>query len=242
MTPLRRGALFAVAFVLLLIVFAPLRFALDRAQLGTRGLSAAEVTGTIWSGELRGASYQGLALGDARVGLRPLPLLVGRVRLAVETLGGPAPGRAVMVSGGGRDGIVDANLVAPVQMLNAPLPLLGDLRLEDVAVVFRDGACERASGRVTTNILQRSAGFLQWQGPELAGELTCRGRSLAAPLTGARDGTRVALTLRFEGDGRYRADTRVLTVDPALGSALGLAGFQPGVDGLMRVDQGRLTR
>lgn len=241
MTALRRGALFAAALLVLLVVFVPLRWGLERLGLERQGLSAAEVRGTIWSGRLVGASWRGLQLGDAHVGLRPLPLLLGRTRMVLEIgAGGPNPGRAVLVRGGGVTGIRDATLSAPVQLVNAPLPLRGELRLSDVTVLFRDGRCAEAEGRVATDLLQRSADFLQWQGPELSGSLACRAGALTAPLSGARDGTQVNAGLQLSPGGAYRLDTKVLTSDLSLGSALTLAGFQRRADGLARVDQGRL--
>jgi len=237
---LRRAALFAAALLVLLAVFAPLRFALDRLGLERQGLAAADVRGTVWSGRLVGASWRGLQLGDAAVGLQPLPLLLGRTRLTLETgAGGPSPGRAVLVRAGGTAGVEDATLDLPVRLLNTPVPLRGELRVQDASVLFRDGACLRAEGRVATDLLQRSAEFLQWQGPELSGRLACRGGALVLPLTGARDGTQVSTDLRLEGDGDYRLDTRVLTSDLGLGAALALAGFERRADGLARVDQGR---
>lgn len=241
MTALRRAGLFAAAFLLLLIAFAPLRWAMGRLGLEREGLAAAQVRGTIWAGRLTQASYRGLQLGDADVGLQLLPLLLGRTRLTVETgAGGPAPGRAVLIRGGGLRGVENATLIVPVQLLQTPLPLQGELRLSDATVLFRNGACHEAQGRVATDLLQRSAAFLQWQGPELSGELACRGSAIVAPLSGARDGTEISVTFRLDPNRAYRVDTRVLTSDLTLGAALALAGFDRRADGFVRVDQGRL--
>ena len=240
MTAIRRAALFAAALLVLLVVFAPLRWAMDRLGLEDQGLSAAEVRGTVWSGRLTGASWRGLHLGEAHVGLRPLPLLLGRTRMVIETdEGGPNPGRAVLVRGGGVSGLTEATLNVPVQLMNAPLPLQGQLRMAGVTVLFRDGRCEQAQGRIATDILQRSAEFLQWQGPELSGSLACRGGALVAPLAGARDGTEIRAGFQVTGSGAYRLDSRVLTSDLTLATALTLAGFQRRSDGLARVDEGR---
>lgn len=238
MTALRRLALFLLALAVLLIAFAPLRFALDRIDADRRGLAAAEVEGTIWSGRLLDASYRGVRLGDVQARLRALPLLLGRSQLVLETLNGP--GRAVLISGAGRSGLTDVTATLPFALTRGPVPLRGELRLEDVNVLFRDGDCQTASGRVVSDLLTRNAEFLQWQGPELSAQIACRGRSVLIPFRGARDGTEVNAILTFEADGRYRLESRVITPDLTLGAALALAGFERRPEGLTRVDAGRL--
>ena len=239
MTAIRRLILFLLAFGVLLIAFAPLQFALQRGGAGRQGLAAAEAQGTVWSGRLSRASFRGVQLGDVHVGLRPLPLLLGRSRLVVETLS--APGRAVLVREGDRSGVTDATLTVPIQLTRGPVPLRGELRLQDVSLLFRDGTCERAEGRVVTDLLSRNADFLQWQGPELSAEIACRGRAAFVPLRGAGNGTEVSALVSIEADGRYRLETRVVTQDVGLATALVLAGFQRRPEGLTRFDGGRLS-
>jgi general secretion pathway protein N len=237
-TGLRRLALFLLAFALLLIACVPLRFALNHIGAPEAGLSAAKVEGAVWSGRLESASFRGVQLGDVDVSLRPLPLLLGRSRMIVETV--EAPGRAVLVRDGARAGVTEATATAPIRLTRGPAPLSGQLRLQEVAVLFREGACETAEGRVTTDILSRNADFLQWQGPELTAQIACRGRALLVPFRGARDGTEVNATLSIEANGRYRLETRVITGDAAFATALALAGFQRRPEGLTRFDAGRL--
>jgi general secretion pathway protein N len=236
-TALRRAALFLVALAVLLVAFAPLRLALDRAKVAERGLSAAGVQGTVWSGRLSAASFRGVRLGDLAVRLRLAPLLLGRTQLVLETL--ERPGRAVLISGGGGGGLNDATLSVPIDLSQGPVPLRGELRLQDVTVLFRDGGCETAEGRVVTDLLTRNAEFLQWQGPELSAEIACRGRALLIPFRGRRDGTDVSASMTVDAAGRYRLETRVVTSDLSLAGALALAGFQRRPEGLTRVDQGR---
>lgn len=235
MTALRRTALFLLAFVLLLGAFAPLRLALERADVADRGLSAAAVRGTVWSGRMSEASFRGVRLGDLAVRLRPAPLLLGRTQLVLEML--DRPGRAVLIGGAG---LTDATLSVPVDLSQGPVPLRGELRLQDVTVLFGDSGCETAEGRVVTDLLTRNAEFLQWQGPELSANIACRGRALLIPFRGRRDGTDVSATMTVEADGRYRLETRVVTSDLSLAGALALAGFRQRPDGLTRVDEGRL--
>lgn len=237
MTPRRLWFFFAGALLMLLLVTLPLRLAVG--GLEERGFSARRVSGSIWNGRLDELAYSGAPLGDAQVGLQALPVLAGMRRLNVELLDGPATGRAVLVTGGDSAGFTDADGRLQAAMLPLPVPLAGEIVLEDAAVLFEDGACRHAQGRVTTDVLRRSAARLQWSGPELSGELACQGAAVVAPLTGQDGATRVDATVRFEGDGRYRLATRVLTPDVGLGAVLLLGGFQRGPEGLSRVDEGR---
>jgi hypothetical protein len=208
-------------------------------KLVERGLAAAETEGTVWSGRLNEASFRGVRLGDLHVGLKFAPFLLGRSHLVLETL--DRPGRAVVRKEGRRLALADATLTVPMNLGNGVIPLQGELRLQDITVVFRDGSCETAQGRVVSDLLTRNAQLLQWQGPELSAEIACRGRGVVVPLRGSSAGTEVNATLSFEADGAYRLETRVTTADPALASALPLAGFQRGAGGLIRIDAGRVS-
>jgi general secretion pathway protein N len=236
-TALRRTGLFLTALAVLLIAFAPLRLALDRAKLVQRGFAAAEVRGTVWAGRLGAASFRGVRLGDLAVRLQPAPLLLGRTQLVLEML--DRPGRAVLISGSGSAGLQDATLSVPIDLSQGPVPLRGELRLQNATVLFGESGCKTAEGRIVTDLLTRNAEFLQWQGPELSAEIACRGRALLIPFRGRRDGTDVSASMTVEADGRYRLETRVVTSDLALAGALALAGFQARPEGLTRVDQGR---
>ena len=77
------GAVFGLATLLVLLAVAPLSLVLgDRAAAA--GLSAAEVSGTVWRGRLSDAAYRGLRLGDVGLGVRPLSLLAGCPRLGFK--------------------------------------------------------------------------------------------------------------------------------------------------------------
>uniref|UniRef100_UPI0025CB8532 type II secretion system protein N n=1 Tax=uncultured Sphingomonas sp. TaxID=158754 RepID=UPI0025CB8532 len=150
----RPPVLFAAMLIVALIVFLPMRLALGMTGLVDEGLSARRVGGTIWGGSMIEARFGAVALGDLRVSLSPLALLVGRATLAFEGAG--VDGRPVTGSASvsrhamGIDGVT-ASL--PAATLFAPLPVT-TLALEDVTVRFRDGVCEEADGHV----LQRQRG------------------------------------------------------------------------------------
>ncbi|MEH6677432.1 type II secretion system protein N [Phenylobacterium sp.] len=77
------GAVFGLATLLVLLAVAPLSLVVgDRAAKA--GLSATEVSGTVWRGRLADAAYRGLRLGEVRLGVSPLSLLAGRPRLGFK--------------------------------------------------------------------------------------------------------------------------------------------------------------
>jgi hypothetical protein len=86
---LRSAAFFTgIAFAAALLALLPLRLVAGWVGLDETGLSAREVRGSVWSGRLSETRIAGLLLGDLHAGLEPLPLLVGRVRVAVRLSGG----------------------------------------------------------------------------------------------------------------------------------------------------------
>lgn len=236
------AALFAVVLTAALILFLPLRTALGLMGADGMGLTAARVTGTIWSGRLEEAGFGGARLGDVAVGLDPFLLLLGRPQLKMEVQGGAVTGRAMLVGGAGGSGLAGAAGTAPLSLAPAGLPIQGAVSVRDLTAVFKAGRCVRASGRVSTDLLQRNAALVGDDGVLLSGEAGCQGGALVVPLQGSSRTAAIVLTLRVEADGRYGLDTRITTSDPALSSRLALAGFVIDGSARRRTDQGRLWR
>src|SRR5690606_40801202 len=86
---------FAGAFVAGLLIAAPLQLVVADAPL-PGGLSASRVEGSPWRGRLHHVEWQGVALGEVRAALLPLPLLAGHKVLRLET------GEATLSLHGGR--------------------------------------------------------------------------------------------------------------------------------------------
>ena len=92
----------AALFVAALIVAFPLRLALGWSGAGERGVTARAVEGTVWAGLVGDLRLGALPLGDLAVGLRPLPLLIGRREFSLERLAaGGTPEFSGVASGGG---------------------------------------------------------------------------------------------------------------------------------------------
>jgi general secretion pathway protein N len=234
--------LFGIVLVLAAIAFVPLRLALDAVEAEDAGLTATGVSGTVWSGRIDGAALHGVTLGDVDARLLPGALVMGAVKIAAIADGGDLSGQAVFVRRGDLTGLEDVDAIAPLSLFRTALPLTGALRLEGVSVHFREGRCVLAEGRVATDALQRNAGLLGGPGPLLSGTARCDGAAVAFPLQGQGAQGAVSLTIAVSPDGRYRTVARIEPADPAVGAALGLAGFAAAGSGFERSEEGRWRR
>lgn len=218
----RPAALIGAMLLVALLVFLPMRLALGWFGLGEHGLIARRVSGSIWGATLTEARFGDLVLGDVSARLAPLPLLVGRARVALAgpDPGGAAPLRAALTVGRHVVGLDDATGTLPTGIIFAPLPVT-TLALDDLTVRFRDGRCESAEGRVRAMLAGEAAGLPL--PASVSGAARCEGGALLLPLA-SQAGTE-AIALRVEGDGRYRAELTVRSTDPALATRLEGAGF-----------------
>jgi len=223
---LRTGpaALFGGLFVAALLLCLPLRLALGWFGLGEQGLTAREVGGSVWAGTLHDAHFGELALGNLDAHLSPLALLIGRARIGIGNGDGSVRG-AVQVSRHLR-GIDDVTATLPTGRVFAPLPVT-TLSLDDVTVHFREGACDRASGRVRAALAGEAGGVAL--PASVAGDARCDGAALLLPLA-SQPGTE-AVTLRITADGRYTATLVLRAPDPVTAQRLAATGFVAGADG-----------
>ena len=227
------GAVFGLATLLVLLAVAPLSLVLgDRAAAA--GLSAAEVSGTVWRGRLSDAAYRGLRLGDVGLGVRPLSLLAGRPRLGFK--GEAATGAARL--GRGAVELIGVDAVLPLGQLAPASGLAGTVRMAGVLLDLRDGECRRADGQVALQDI--SLAGLHLPGLVLAGAPTCAGASLALPLRGQAEGVDVQADLLIGADGGYQMDMVLRTTRPEVGAALAAAGYERTLNGYQRRLVGRL--
>lgn len=230
------GALFLAFFVAALVIFLPLRLALGWFGLAEQGMTAREVTGSIWAGGLREARFGQIALGDLSAGVSPLQLLVGRARVDLDGLAAaPAP-RLSGAIGISRYsfGLDDVTASLPVGTAFRPVPVTV-LDLEDVSVRFRGDVCEQAEGRVRATMAGEIGGLAV--PASLTGTARCDGGALLLPLTSAAGGE--GSTIRLWPDGRYRADLTLQPSDPAATARLQAAGFIATGAGMQLAIEGR---
>lgn len=211
----------ATAFLLVAALFFPLRLGLDMLGAGGATVSARQVRGPLWWGEIGGLAVGRLALGDVEAGLSAPALLGGQVRLAVARRPGlPNPLSGAWVGGLGGHGVADATGVIPAGGLFDPLPV-GTVELSHLDARFANGRCVRAKGQVRLHLTGSFAGLALSQG--LNGAAICDGPDLAIPLVSQTGMER--LLLRIGADGRYRAELVVNAGDNANGAALAAAGL-----------------
>lgn len=228
MNRLALAAVFAVVFAVALAAFMPLGTALALTQAGAAGLRAGAVSGSIWNGRLDDMRLGGIRFGTVAARLDPVSLLSGARRLHLES----REASATLVEGRLR-GFDGADAVIDIALLG--LPVEGVVRLQGASVLFENGKCSSAKGRVIADIAHGA-----WKGPALQGEWVCDGAAAVARLSGRDAGAEANLTLSVDANARYRLQTRVSGSDAALRLALGLAGFVEGEGGMLRSDSGRL--
>lgn len=231
--PIGRTLFFILAFAIALLALVPMRLALDWFNLGNRGLAAREVQGSVWYGALKETQFGNVGLGDMHAGLRGLPLLIGRARIAMNRDGAPGDpldGAATLTRNSFGFDDVDGRL----QLSGAlgPLPL-AQLDLGDVGARFENGLCVEASGTVRAGVSGDVAGVSLPGG--LTGTARCDAGALLLPL--ASQTGMESLELRLFGDGRYRATVGIRSTDATLRDRMVAAGFAATASGYeMSVD------
>jgi len=224
------AVVFVIGTALALAATIPMSVALSWLGVDQAGVSAAEISGSIWNGRLKTVQFRGIPLGDVEVSLHPLALLLGARRVAIQgTLG-----RATFVQGDTR-GFEAADAAIEVAYLRPAYPLAGRILLEQATVLFSGERCLHAEGRIATDVLQRA-----FDGPEVTGTLSCAGEAAVARLNGRLPDGEVSFALRLNAGGTYQTETRIVTANPMIRSALGLAGFSESGDGFVRSDEGAL--
>ncbi|PVM82275.1 type II secretion system protein N [Caulobacter endophyticus] len=221
-------AVLAGLSAVMVVALAPVTLLTSRLTEGG-GLAVSEASGTVWRGRVSLVTVQGRRLGGFQVGLSPLALLGGDLRLHAAD---KAAGRAFVLRAGRDKGM--EGLSGPIMLDTAQLA--GRIEAKDVDALFRDARCRRAGGQVR---------FRAAQGPLLggttfAGTPACIGGDWVARLTPASGGG-AAITLRADGAGRLQAEIAVATADPVLVQAALDQGFAKDAAGVRRVISTRLS-
>jgi general secretion pathway protein N len=220
------GALLLVAALAVAVAWLPLRLVVPYVA---PGLTATEISGTVWDGRLQAAEWRGVALGDLDVGLDARALVEGRVRLDFVR------DRVRDSAGGLRGRLGSAGGVHVVEELDGPLTLILpfpfaprlDIRFKDAAFRLDNaGTCLAASGDLSAR-LSNLPGI--GTTPPLSGRFACDEGALLLPLATA-DG-QLGIAVHIWADRRYRADLNVASRSFAVQLALAAAGFTPGPDG-----------
>lgn len=227
-------ALLIAALVVMILILAPVSL-LTGAMAGSGRLGVASAKGTVWAGRLQGVTLAGSPIGDLKVGLSPLSLLIGQLRLGLRKTP-VADTRAVLLQGGRGNGVEGLNLRMPVDFTSAGLPLSGVAAFTEVAGVFREARCVRAQGRVQLIL----AGEGPLRGAVLSGAPACRSGVWSATLVGPVADGQATLVARVDGQGRYQLEIMVATVNELTIQGLLGSGFLRDAVGARRTVEGRL--
>ena len=233
----RRWGIAALLLALVLVIATfPMRLALAWSGAANAGVTAREIRGSIWSGELAESRLGALPLGTVRASLSPLALLGGGVELVFSRTDERLGALAGRLHGSDPRGMSDVNGTTSMSGGLGLIPV-DTIRFEGATVRFDDaGKCTAASGRIQLAVTAPIAGLDLSRG--LSGPLSCangRARAALASQSGME-----RLTLSFDGSGAYRAQFAInVDRDPAMASTLAALGFRPGPGGFVLATTGR---
>jgi general secretion pathway protein N len=181
------------------------------------GLEVQSVTGTIWDGQVRGARYQGLDIGDVDLRLLPRTLLSGTPQVQFDRLQGPISGRASLSRDVRRVEGVTGELALPL----GPTGLSARIAMADVLLETElSGACRVVDGKVQATLTGIP---LIGTTPPLAGTPVCDGAAIRVPMELADRS--VGLDLSLQPDRSWQADLSLAVPNPLLRTLLGTLGF-----------------
>ena len=213
-----RLAVALLAFVAVAVALIPLRFVLQFVDLSASRLDPGFASGSIWSGRLEGASWQGADLGDFRVSLSPVDLLGGAVRFRFTSPGVVREGAWLSTADGGR--LERLKGLLPLDRLIAGAPTGAFISFLDGSVVAAGAGCSEASGRILVDGLS-DVGL-----SAMEGAVRCEAGRLVVALA-SQDGAR--LDLAFD---MATAAVTGRSADPAILAVLqGLGVETEGSDG-----------
>lgn len=188
--------------LLSLLALFPLRLALGAANT-TGSLSAREVEGVVWSGAAGDLQAGSLPLGSLYIGLKPLPLLLGRAEFALDRPAAPGQAEFHAIARGGEGWVAvrDANGEIALGGRMAPLPVRA-ITMADFAMETRAGKCVNASG--TVGIVITSLGPMLPGETIMSGPAKCEDGALVTRMQGPTGTEHLHLTL--EADSIWHAD------------------------------------
>lgn len=207
----------------MLVVLAPVTLMTDRLSNGA-AVRVAEASGTVWGGKVRLTTAQGRGLGTFKVGLSPWALLTGEARVRATD---KASARSGVIRNGKDKGVERLNGLAAVELEG----LRGRVELENLAVLFRDGQCQRAEGQIRF----RPASDPLFGKTTFAGTPACIGGHWVTRLTPVNGGGATAMTVRIDGAGRLQAEITMAIADPVMVQAALDQGFVKDAAGVRKI-------
>jgi general secretion pathway protein N len=220
--------------LLALIGMLPLRAALSMSNLDRIGFTARQVAGTVWYGRIGEFQLRSQPLGTLEVRLDPAALLVGNIGMRFNRMDSPDGVLRGKLVSGLRRGIVETSGRIAVSDMLAPLPIEA-FELNEVTLLFRNGTCVEASGRMTP-IVNAPVSGAPFSG--LTGSPTCDGERARVVFQGPGGNERIEFYVSSSGS--YRAWMSVRNAAPEINAALATAGFRPAPAGMTLSVDGQL--
>ncbi|MFC4292822.1 type II secretion system protein N [Sphingorhabdus arenilitoris] len=227
-----------IAALCALLLFMPLRFALNMVLPSSSTLTARAASGTIWSGQIAGIKMGQISLGDMQAGLAILPLFTAHAEYHFEPManGTAQPLQGRVGTGFGGRYVADLNGQLPLEGVDARLPL-SHLELTGFSAAFDGGVCRRASGSVRMLLKPGSLDALGLNNGFL-GQAKCDKNALLLPLVSQSSNERAEIRLQASGD--YVVTVTIQNENPEVGLALTAAGFAPIAQGYRMSVKGQL--
>ncbi len=117
--------------------------------------------------------------------------------------------------------------------------LKGEYKVVVEDVILGDTGCSSAKGSAATDILVKNAALWNWQGPALAGPISCENGQFILALSGSDNLQNINAVIRVSPAGTYRAEFDVVTSDQRAGSILPLFGFEALGGNYRLIEEGR---
>jgi len=220
-------AFFVIALIGFAIARAPASLIVPSRE---DGLAYSRAEGTIWDGRFVDARLNGVDAGTISYKVSFIKLVRGMVYVDFDMAGGALTGEGLNFRADWRGDrrLIAPNLTLEGAQLGEGLTLAGATQIRGLDLYFSDGACVTASGTLRSDVLSRSAAALNWRGPQLNGEASCRDSAAQLTLLGATgegDTIQSFIELTPTGEGLWRAF--VSTQQPVLRTVLTQRGFAP---------------
>lgn len=221
------GLVFVVCLAVFAVSMVPLSAVLGWSGVSAAGLRYQAAHGSVWNGQLEGASLRGIDLGTVETSLRAFDLVTGSLTLDWRLRDGEVEGKGTLSRGlGGTTTLRDADLAGRLDRMPLIMPVTGAFSWSVSRLSLSPRGCERADGTLTTSPRVRYSAEREWVSPPLEGALVCDDRALVLPLKGTRGSERLDLEARIAPDLGYNVTLSVATRDEAVQNGMALMGFE----------------
>jgi hypothetical protein len=219
----------AIATAALIVATAPATIV--GAALNKEGVAVAAASGSVWRGELKGVSVQGVKIGDVAYAADPVAILTGRFAARAAIRNGAVNGAGrIAASLGGRVVVTNAKftfaLDAARRYAILGAPLAGTLRVDASKITFSGEGCLEGSAKLWTDALMGPAKRVGSKAFDLAGDGACKGRNFVVALAGRGGDGAVSVNLSVSPALTYVVNVEAEPARTEVAEALQILGFE----------------